>query len=402
VYALRFRAYGRRRYLTLGTAHEGWTEGRARDELENVLADVRRGIWREPEPEPVVEEPRREPSFHEFASEWLAGRRHELSEQTVKNYRWALSVHLLPFFHRQRLGAVTVEEVDRYRSTKVREGNLAPRSINKTIALLAQVLESAVEYGYLNRNPASGKRRRLKTDAPRRHFLDADQVRALLDAAGSHRTLLATAIMAGGLRISEVAGLRWRDVDLARGRLRVAASKTEAGVREVDLSPHLGEELSAHKATSGFSRPGDYVFPTEKGTRRERNNIRARILRPVIARANRALEEQGLAPISEGVTFHSLRHTYASLMAEAGVDPAYTKAQIGHTNASFTMTVYTHVGNRREAANARLDALLGGADRAVMGSSPASSVRESSFESEAKRDEPAHSAESTKSRQGDP
>src|SRR5829696_5005083 len=104
VYALRFRAYGRRRYLTLGTAHEGWTEGRARDELENVLADVRRGIWREPEPEPVVEDPRREPSFHEFASEWLAGRRHELSEQTVKNYRWALSVHLLPFFHRQSLG----------------------------------------------------------------------------------------------------------------------------------------------------------------------------------------------------------------------------------------------------------------------------------------------------------
>jgi hypothetical protein len=100
------------------------------------------------------------------------------------------------------------------------------------------------------------------------------------------------------------------------------------------------------------------VFPTEKGTRRDRNNIRARILRPAIERANRALEQQGLAPLPEGVTFHSLRHTYASLMAEAGVDPAYTKAQIGHTDARFTMSLYTHVGNRREAANARLDALL--------------------------------------------
>ena len=192
------------------------------------------------------------------------------------------------------------------------------------------MLEAAVEYGYLDRNPATGRRRRLKADAPKRRFLEAEQVRALLDGAGKHRTLLATAIMAGGLRVSEVAGLRWRDVALAGGRLRVAASKTEAGVREIDLSPHLREELTGHKAGSPFSRPGDLVFPTEKGTKRDRSAIRRRILRPAIERANRMLEEQGLAPIPEGVTFHSLRHTYASLMAEAGVDAAYTKSQIGH------------------------------------------------------------------------
>src|SRR5215210_7193327 len=89
VYALRFRAYGKRRYVTLGSAEEGWTRARADEELENILADVRRGIWREPEPEPVVEEPRSEPTFHEFASEWLEGRSDELGEQTVKNYTWA-------------------------------------------------------------------------------------------------------------------------------------------------------------------------------------------------------------------------------------------------------------------------------------------------------------------------
>lgn len=55
-YALRFRAYGQRQYVTLGTAEEGWTRRKAELELENVLADVRRGIWRPPEPEPVVEQ----------------------------------------------------------------------------------------------------------------------------------------------------------------------------------------------------------------------------------------------------------------------------------------------------------------------------------------------------------
>lgn len=190
--------------------------------------------------------------------------------------------------------------MDRYRSAKVREGRLSARSINKTITRLSQVLQAAVEYGYLDSNPATGRRRRLKADAPRRRFLEPEQVRAPLDAAGKHRTLLATAIMAGGLRVSEVAGLRWCDIDLAAGRLRVTASKTEAGVRVVDLSPHLREELAGHKAASLFSQPGDFVFPTQKGTRRDRSAIRGRILRPAIARANRALEKQGLAPIPRG------------------------------------------------------------------------------------------------------
>src|SRR4051812_15549292 len=72
-FALRFRAYGERRYLTLGYSSEGWTRRRADEELANILADVRRGIWRPPEevpPTPVVTVP----TFHVFASEWLAAR----------------------------------------------------------------------------------------------------------------------------------------------------------------------------------------------------------------------------------------------------------------------------------------------------------------------------------------
>jgi integrase len=214
-YALRFRAYGQRQYVTLGTAEEGWNRAQAEERLRHTLADVERGIWKPPEP--TVEEPRPEPTFHEFASEWLEARRHELGKRTVEDYTWALSVHLLPFFARYRVGAITIEDVDRYRTSKVREGRLGPHSINKTISYLSTILEVAVEYGYIDRNPARGRRRRLQADAPRRQFLEADQVRALLDAAGKHRTLLATAIMAGGLRVSEVAGLRWCDRDPLRG-----------------------------------------------------------------------------------------------------------------------------------------------------------------------------------------
>jgi integrase len=133
-FALRFSAYGRRRYLTLGTSEEGWTRPRAEEQLANVLADVRRGIWKPPEPEPARPTLGSDITFHEFASEWFEGMCHEgLRRSTLDDYRWQLSNHLLPFFARHRLSEITIAEVDRYRQAKVREGELSATSINKTI-----------------------------------------------------------------------------------------------------------------------------------------------------------------------------------------------------------------------------------------------------------------------------
>ena len=62
------------------------------------------GIWRAPESGPVVEEPKADPTFHVFASEWLEAKRHEgLGERTLADYEWSLSYHLLPFFTGHRL-----------------------------------------------------------------------------------------------------------------------------------------------------------------------------------------------------------------------------------------------------------------------------------------------------------
>jgi hypothetical protein len=122
-FALRFRAYGTRHYVTLGKRSEGWTNKRAEDELSNVLADVRGGIWQPPTPEPEPELPREEPTFHQSATEYVVnGRRGDgLSQRALDSLEWALSVHLLPHFARFRLSAITIEEVDRYRRVKVAE-----------------------------------------------------------------------------------------------------------------------------------------------------------------------------------------------------------------------------------------------------------------------------------------
>src|SRR5829696_2192366 len=130
--------------------------------------------------------------------------------------------------------------------------------------LLAQILEAAVDYGYLDRNPASGRRRRLKTDAPRRYFLDAEQVRALLDAAGTGHSSLrrSSRAVSESLRSVACVGATWISRVGAPGRLLQDRRRRPRGGSIA--TPVRG--LAAHKAASRFSRPGDYVFPTEKGT----------------------------------------------------------------------------------------------------------------------------------------
>ena len=136
-FAARFRAYGERQYITLGYSWEGYTRRRADTDLQDILADVRRGIWKPDRPEPTARPA--DPTFHEFASGWFDDRRHQVAPRTAEDYQWALTNHLLPFFAKHHLSQITIAEVDRYRAAKVREREqtvkraLADRSINSTL-----------------------------------------------------------------------------------------------------------------------------------------------------------------------------------------------------------------------------------------------------------------------------
>ncbi len=380
VYALRFRAYGRRQYVTLGADADGWTRQRAERELEYTLQQVERGVW-QPPAAPVAALIMADPAFHEFASDWFAAKAPELRPNTVRSYRNDLTHHLLPFFAKHRLSQITVAEVDRYRNAKVREGRLKARSINMSLALLAQILEVAVEYGHLDRNPAAGRRRRLKVARPRPVHLDtAEHLSALLEAASvvdggeqaqttGRRAAIATLLFAG-LRAEEVGGLRWRDVDLANGRLCVGRAKTDAGVREVDLLPILRDELASHKAASKNTGPDRPVFVTSTGKPRDRHNLRQRVVAPLARKADELLAERDQPPLPTGLSPHKLRHSFASLLVALGNDPAYVMAQLGHTDPAFTLRVYAHVMRRGDGERDALRTLVNGGEWAPSGTSP--------------------------------
>jgi len=119
--------------------------------------------------------------------------------------------------------------------------------------------------------------------------------------------------------------------DPASGTLTVAASKTDAGVRRVDLPDALRKELAAYKLRTLYSNEGP-MFRNRKGRRQGVSNVERR-LKTGIRRANKRLIEIGLRPIDEAVTPHSLRRLYASLRFALGDDPVYVANQLGHTRA---------------------------------------------------------------------
>ncbi len=397
-YALRFRAYGERQYVTLGMQSEGWTEKRAETELANILADVRRGTWIAPDRNRRARVADAEgdggTTFHEFASTWHADRKNEISSNGHAYEAWALRYHLLPYFANWRLSEIDIPAVDDYRRSKVQQGEqrrvatesgkpvraesgcplkpLSASSINKTINVLHAILELAVEYGHIASNPAAGRRRRLKLPAQRPVHLDtAEQIQALLEAAGEldrdprrptsdRRAIIATLVLAGP-RAHELCNLLWRDVDLANGRIHVGRAKTQAGLREIPLLPLLRDELATHKAASYRSGPDDPVFPTGTGGHRDKDNLRNRILAPVLTRADERLLEREHGPLPMGVTPHKLRHTFASILIALGWDPASVMAALGHADPRLTLRVYTHLMRRNSDEREQLQTLVSGA-----------------------------------------
>ncbi|MGH2983193.1 MAG: hypothetical protein ACRDK5_02885 [Solirubrobacterales bacterium] len=86
------------------------------------------------------------------------------------------------------------------------------------------------------------------------------------------------------------------------------------------------ELLREHKIASRWSQPDDFVFPgRHRDKPRDRNSVRKRALYAAIERANERLAAEGKPPLSEGITFHALRRTYAALRAEFGEHPAITR-----------------------------------------------------------------------------
>ncbi len=329
----------KRRFETFATFQE------ARDGLNrrNTEAEaVRSGAAARP-PDPHT--------FDELADYWLEHR--TTQKRSPKDDRSILTRHLRPSFGRMMLTEITLQRVDRYVATR---RSLSPKTQTNHLNLLGAMLKLAVELGWLGIAPRIRKPKLVEQDYT--WLRTQDDVRRLLDAA-THEVagvmeLYAAAIYTG-MRAGELLGLRWEDVDLDPGRRLITVGRsydkpTKTGaIRHVPILDPLLPVLRAWRMECSTA----WVFP---GATLERQGPSARVLQEVLQRCLLRAEltavvkgvPKGLggarsrAGVYAGLTFHDLRHTFASHWVMQGGDLFRLQRILGHTTPQMT-TRYAHL-----------------------------------------------------------
>ena len=132
----------------------------------------------------------------------------------------------------------------------------------------------------------------------------------------------------------------------------------DAASRKVKIRGALRDKLLALRQTRGDIDQQGYVFPTRTGKRQYPCKLSGLFLPPIVKRANADLEAAGLAPLPDGLTAHSLRRTFASVLCALGVNPRTTMREIGHTHPGMTLGVYAQAID--EDQESKLAALVDG------------------------------------------
>jgi integrase len=180
------------------------------------------------------------------------------------------------------------------------------------------------------------------------------------NTTGPRRAIIATLGLAGP-RVTELCLLRARHLDLDKGKIYVRDAKTPAGVRVIDIRPRLHDELASYQSSRPARDMEEPAFPTRNGTARTKDTVRARVILPVLRRANELRAQSGVPPIRAHVTPHTLRRTYITFMLAAGFDLPYVQDQVGHADPSTTLRIYAQVIRRpdRDQLRAEARALFG-------------------------------------------
>lgn len=337
---------GRVRFKT--TSARNLTEAKA--EREKLRVDVRSGEAVVPSKATVKDVA--EDFFATFESLVLAG---EKSERTLELYRQRWRTHLEPRFGRLRVQAVRAEHIARLLEDK-RRGGLSPWTVKGVYTLLSSILAHGMARGLLMESPlkrltkAERPSGRAKTKA--RTLTDDECGQLIAKTPGEWRTMVAFAASTG-LRVSELLGLRWEDVDFETGIVHVRFQlsratgerpaklvplKSGAAERDVFLVPELVVLLKRHKAEAfsrRHARPDSFVFATRDGHPLSQRNA-ARALK-------NAADKAGLNPDGvQALSWHDLRHTAISRLIAAGLDVVQVQRQAGHARPSITLDIYSH------------------------------------------------------------
>ncbi len=277
-------------------------------------------------------------SFREFVDKYFVPNFFPtLKLSTQRRYRRTLEKHLLPAFGDSRLCDIGTLDLQQFVLQKM-AGGLGWECADHYRNLMSKIFVTAKKWGFFaTDNPAIGVELPEKKAVREKHVLLPEQILALLAALEEPaRTMVLVGVLTG-LRVGEILGLRWRDVDFNSGEIRVEQAcyrgligtpKTKNSRRILPMPDSLKDELKhlREKAASGEH----LVFQTRNGTPFSDTNLLHQHLKPV-----------GKKLGMPWLNWHTLRRTHATLFQQAGGTLREAQAQLGHSKMSTTLEIYT-------------------------------------------------------------
>ena len=275
-------------------------------------------------------------SAREFIErEWKSRIFPTLKPSTQSSYRTNLNRYVLPWLGETRLRDLRKGEIQAWLSA-LSESGLSRQTVKNIWSGLSAVLRSAVDWGYIDVNPAHGVRLPARQPKAVVFLPTPEQIAQMLEQLPEPSFTLLLLLIGTGLRVGEAMGLRSEDIDLNRKNLtvrrdiwhgKVNSPKYAASERVIPLGPILVKHLEKR-----LRDEASWIFPGTSGKPMDPKNLAKRQLHPV-------LDQLGIPRFS----WHRLRKLHSTYLGDLSVSPRILQAQLGHADAALTLNVYTQV-----------------------------------------------------------
>lgn len=317
-------------------------------------------------------------TVNDMYNSWIQLKR-GLKENTFSNYKYMYKMFVEPDFGKNRITDLKRSDVRGFYNFLAEEKHVQINTIDSIHTVLHQVLEIAVEDDYLRYNPSDNALKELKKvvnfEVEKRRALTVSEqeiFEAFLRKKGQyHRWYpVFTVMLWTGMRVGEITGLRWCDIDLEEGSINVNhtlvyfdkraeerctfainTTKTKAGERSIPMLPKVKEAFLMEKeyqrecgvkSESVVDGYHDFIFVNRFGNVQHQGTLN-KALRRIIRDCNFEIldkNKQNDVIILPKFSNHSLRHTFTTRMCEAGVNIKAMQEILGHADAETTMDIY--------------------------------------------------------------
>lgn len=320
----------------------GKTEGEVTRKLKAALHDVDTGAWLEPS----------RMTLGEWLDVWLADYQGHTTGRTVESYRSAVEKQLKPALGAIRLGSLSKMHVRRLVNSMAAE-DYAPATIRKALTILSTAMKCAIDAGLVRDDPTQGAKppRIQKTKFS---IVDRELIPAFIAAAEkTPHSLPFQFLLMTGLRVGELRGLRWEDVDSEDASLRVERQLYATSYSKISITPpkdgsartiqlpgealallrrvrrdQLEHRMRAGDAWSADERCDGLIFRDERGRCLTESSM------------YRAVKRIGAEIGLPALRIHDLRHSYAVAALRSGIDVKTVQNNMGHKSAAMTLDTY--------------------------------------------------------------